>query len=98
MAVILALLLDWFFREPPARLHPVVWMGTYLKTVGSNLTANPPIKAFLLGGFYWLLGCGAVVGVYAGLEALITRAGEWGWGHPGCSPAQTPFCLSNASG
>ncbi len=74
MAVILALLLDWFFREPPARLHPVVWMGTYLKTVGSGLTANPPTKAFLLGGFYWLLGCGAVVGVYAGLEALITRA------------------------
>lgn len=76
MAVILALLLDWFFREPPARLHPVVWMGTYLKTVGSNLTAHPPIKAFLLGSFYWLLGCGAVVGVYAGLEALIARAGE----------------------
>lgn len=76
MAVILALLLDWFFREPPARLHPVVWMGTYLKTVGSSLTTNPPTKAFLLGGFYWLLGCGAVVGVYAGLEALISRAGD----------------------
>lgn len=76
MAVILALLLDWFFREPPAWLHPVVWMGAYLKRAGSSLTANYPTKAFLLGGFYWLLGCGAVVGVYAGLEALISKASD----------------------
>lgn len=76
MAVILALLLDWFFREPPAWLHPVVWMGAYLKRAGSGLTANYPTKAFLLGGFYWLLGCGAVVGVYTGLEALISRASD----------------------
>lgn len=27
LAVTIALLLDWFFMEPPTRVHPVVWFG-----------------------------------------------------------------------
>jgi len=74
MAVLLALIVDWFFREPPAPLHPVVWMGAYLKRVGRGLTSRPPRIAYLLGAGYWLLGAALVMGAYAtlawGLEQL----------------------------
>ncbi len=68
MAVILALLLDWFFREPPARLHPVVWMGAYLNQVGKRLTSRPARSAFLLGAGYWLIGAFVVLVFYGFLE------------------------------
>ncbi len=75
MAVLLALILDWVFREPPARLHPVVWMGSVLGYLGRHLTAHPPRMALLLGSAYWLLGVGLVVGASVILERLIRQPG-----------------------
>ncbi len=76
MAVLLALVLDWVFGEPPARLHPVVWMGRLLGYLGRCLTAHPPRMALLLGSIYWLLGAGLVAGVYAILGSLIQQSGK----------------------
>jgi len=37
LALLLALLIDRLFGEPPVRLHPVVWMGNYLGWAGKRL-------------------------------------------------------------
>ncbi|MDR3370301.1 adenosylcobinamide-phosphate synthase CbiB [Rhodoferax sp.] len=37
LALLLALLIDRWFGEPPVRLHPVVWMGNYLGWAGARL-------------------------------------------------------------
>lgn len=37
VALILALLIDHFWGEPPVRLHPVVWMGNYLAWAGRQI-------------------------------------------------------------
>ncbi|APW46106.1 adenosylcobinamide-phosphate synthase CbiB [Rhodoferax antarcticus] len=36
-ALVLALLVDHFWGEPPVRLHPVVWMGNYLGWAGRQV-------------------------------------------------------------
>ena len=36
-ALLLALLIDRYFGEPPVRLHPVVWMGNYLGWAGRRV-------------------------------------------------------------
>jgi len=43
-ALCLALLIDRWLGEPPARWHPVVWMGRYLGWAGSRIApaANAP--------------------------------------------------------
>ena len=56
MTILLALLIDLLFGEPPARLHPVVWMGSYLGWVGRRLPALTPRPAFLAGAAGWLGG------------------------------------------
>ncbi|OQW90048.1 MAG: cobalamin biosynthesis protein CobD [Rhodoferax ferrireducens] len=37
LALLLALLIDRLWGEPPVRLHPVVWMGNYLGWAGGRL-------------------------------------------------------------
>ncbi len=68
-ALLLALAVDWRFGEPPAWLHPVVWIGGYLGRVGQYIA--PPANAkpqkwrpFVLGALFWCAGA-AVVAVYA---------------------------------
>lgn len=76
-ALILALLVDHLWGEPPVRVHPVVWMGNYLAWAGRRLqkvasqVAHGPAsaadyKAFWLGALYW---CGGA--------ALFTVAAWW---------------------
>ena len=53
----LALLLDWFFGEPPAIFHPVVWMGKALQRAGDWLAPTSPVaqdwKCFWLAALVW---------------------------------------------
>jgi adenosylcobinamide-phosphate synthase len=63
MVILLALVLDWRLGEPPAALHPVVWMGRYLG-LGRGLTRRPSKLAFVGGIAYWCLGALLFVGVY----------------------------------
>jgi adenosylcobinamide-phosphate synthase len=70
VSVILALLIDRWWGEPPAPIHPVVWMGYYLKRIGRELPNHTPGMAFFFGTLGWLVGAGLVAAVYglAGLE------------------------------
>jgi adenosylcobinamide-phosphate synthase len=75
--IILSLFIDRWWGEPPARLHPVVWMGQYLKWVGRGLPDRAPWAAFLLGAVLWMIGA-AVIGVlYGYADLLIGRELPW---------------------
>ena len=69
MSIILALLIDRWWGEPPAPIHPVVWMGYYLKRIGRDLPNHTPGIAFFFGALGWLVGAGVVAALY-GLAAL----------------------------
>jgi adenosylcobinamide-phosphate synthase len=77
MIVLLALLIDRFFGEPPARLHPVVWMGRYLSRAGRGLTTLPPAKGFVAGAAAWLGGALAVTALAALLAAALQSCPRW---------------------
>src|SRR5260370_5755009 len=64
VSIILALLIDRWCGEPPARIHPVVWMGCYLKHAGRSLPNRGPRMALILGTAYWLAGAALVAAVY----------------------------------
>jgi adenosylcobinamide-phosphate synthase len=76
VSIILALLIDRWWGEPPAPIHPVVWMGYYLKRIGRDLPNHTPAMALFCGTLGWLVGAGLVAAVYglAGLElAMLPR-------------------------
>jgi adenosylcobinamide-phosphate synthase len=75
--MVLALLIDRFCGEPPARVHPVVWMGTYLERAGRGLPERGPAWAFILGAAFWLAGAALVAAVYAAAAFLFARLPAW---------------------
>ena len=77
MSIILALLIDRWCGEPPARLHPVVWMGHYLKHAGRSLPNHGPRMAFFLGAAYWLAGALLVAAVYGFAGAGSAKLPPW---------------------
>jgi adenosylcobinamide-phosphate synthase len=65
-AMLVALLVDYCFGEPPARWHPVVWMGNYLARAGQlfapeidKLSRNP-LREFTAGALAWCVGVAVV--------------------------------------
>ncbi len=79
----LALAIDRSLGEPPARWHPVVWMGHYLTWAGARCApradAPPPrhARAFWRGALAWCVGA-AIVGVVAWqLQAWLLRLPDW---------------------
>lgn len=72
MSLLLALLLDALFGEPPAPLHPVVLMGRYLAW------AWPRVRGFWEGAFYWVLGA-FLFTLPALLLDLLLRPMAWGF-------------------
>lgn len=77
MSIILALLIDRCWGEPPARLHPVVWMGHYLKRAGKGLPDRGPKMAFFLGTAYWLAGAVLVAAAYGYAGFVLARLPVW---------------------
>ncbi|EYB69009.1 cobalamin biosynthesis protein CobD [Deinococcus phoenicis] len=65
-ALLLALVLD-SLGEPPARWHPVVWMGHFLKGARGRWRGTTPAAQLREGAAGWALGAGLVAG--AGLLA-----------------------------
>lgn len=70
-ALWLALLVDRWLGEPPARWHPVVWMGAYLGWIGRHIAPQrtqagrgPDITRFVLGTLAWSVGA-TVIAVLA---------------------------------
>lgn len=57
VALLLALAVDVCWGEPPARVHPVVWMGTLLRRCGEWLAPLSPrgrdYKTFWLAALVW---------------------------------------------
>ena len=77
LALVLALLIDRLFGEPPVRLHPVVWMGNYLAWAGKRVQAvtQPAglddFKAFWVSALYWCVGAALITGVTWALQSVI---------------------------
>ena len=70
LVLLLALWIDRRFGEPPVAIHPVVWIGHYLKACGHVTVRCLPVPAFLLGALAWMVGAVAVgAGAWA-LQAL----------------------------
>ena len=73
LTLLLALWVDRRWGEPPVAVHPVVWMGNYLKICGRVTVRCPPALAFALGALAWALGAAAVGALAWGLQALAFR-------------------------
>lgn len=71
LALGLALWIDRFMGEPPSPIHPVVWMGHYLKACGSVTVRCAPAMAFLLGTLAWCVGALLVGAAAWGVQALV---------------------------
>jgi adenosylcobinamide-phosphate synthase len=82
-ALWLALAIDGWAGEPPARWHPVVWMGHYLAWIGGRIApaAGRPVRRFagLAGGAVaWSAGAGVVLGASCAVVADAGRLPAWG--------------------
>ena len=60
-ALLLALALD-VLGEPPTRLHPVIYMGHYLKWARKNWRGQTPGQQLAEGAAGWALGAGLAAG------------------------------------
>ena len=73
MSALLTLLVDATLGEPPARAHPVVWMGHYLRLARKRWRARTPAGQLVEGGAWWLLGLALSYAFGRGLDALLSR-------------------------
>ena len=77
-ALWLALAIDALFGEPPARWHPVVWMGRYLGWAGRHVApmAGAPAqrsKPFFIAALAWWIGAAVVLVAALAVSALMAR-------------------------
>ncbi|WP_445289682.1 CobD/CbiB family cobalamin biosynthesis protein, partial [Variovorax atrisoli] len=74
-ALWIALAVDRWLGEPPAALHPVVWMGRYLG-MGSRIAPRMhqakavDLPMFFCGALVWCVGAMCVWGIATGLQTL----------------------------
>lgn len=75
-AMLLALMVDYYFGEPPVRFHPVVWMGKYLDWAGNLLPRGNCAREFAAGALAWSVGA---VGVFivVGVIAFLVSKAHW---------------------
>jgi adenosylcobinamide-phosphate synthase len=79
-ALWIALAVDLWLGEPPARWHPVVWIGRYLGWAGARIA--PPFgaasgkagRAFVLGAIAWCAGALVVLAIAVALQAALQQA------------------------
>ena len=62
--IILAVVLDLAFGDPPNRYHPVAWMGSALLVARRRLPTRGRLLPFLCGAL--LMGAGLVVALAIG--------------------------------
>lgn len=88
-ALLLALAIDLVLGEPPARWHPVVWMGRYLNWAGRHCAPVVPqplpaigeheqldLRAFLRGALAWWMGATVCVALASGITWLAAQRHE----------------------
>ena len=76
-AMMAALLIDAAWGEPPAALHPVVWMGKFLSRWGRGLPDRGPKGAFAGGVVGWVLGAAVFSVVAWEVGWVATRVMAW---------------------
>ena len=85
MVPALALAIDRSLGEPPARWHPVVWMGRYLAWAGRWIapaadtprSASGDARAFVRGVLAWCAGAVVLVALAWGVQAGVLRLPDW---------------------
>lgn len=78
LAVLAAAAVDRWLGEPPARWHPVVWIGRALGALGAPWPGAAPRVAFLRGMACWLALAALAVVLAAVLERAILLAAPAG--------------------
>ncbi|MDM0103847.1 adenosylcobinamide-phosphate synthase CbiB [Variovorax sp. J22R24] len=82
-ALWLALTIDHWLGEPPARWHPVVWIGRYLGWTGRHIAppavagATRDLSRFAAGSVAWCAGAFLVLVVAWGLTAAAQGLPMW---------------------
>lgn len=76
LAMLVALLVDRLFGEPPVWAHPVVGMGAYLQRGSQWLQSLGPAAGFTAGALRWWLGALLVVAATVMLETGLIRGVE----------------------
>lgn len=82
-ALLVAFGLDRWLGEPPARWHPVVWIGRYLGWAGRRIAplaggALPPAaRSFALGALAWLAGAALVLLAAVAVQQSLQRVPPW---------------------
>lgn len=81
-ALWLALAIDRWLGEPPARWHPVVWIGRYLGWIGRCIAspAGAPVRklaGFAGGAIAWCVGAAVVVAAACAVAAAASRVPIW---------------------
>lgn len=90
LALLLAFWADRRWGEPPARFHPVVWIGRYLQWAGSWTVRFKPAPAFALGALAWCAGA-VLCGLLAWrLQSLVCAQLAWWAGPPSAGMAWLP--------
>ena len=84
LAMAVALLVDVVWGEPPARWHPVVWIGHFLTWAGrwtapasGHVGPDPDVWAFVRGALAWLAGAMACSGLAWAWLALLAPLPGW---------------------
>jgi adenosylcobinamide-phosphate synthase len=79
-----ALLVDWTMGEPPAAFHPVVWMGTIVRTAERRLGRRGPAVELLAGAVLALAvpcafaaAAGCLLHAFGRSPVLTLLAGVW---------------------
>ena len=82
LAVLVALAVDRVWGEPPARWHPVVWMGQALgacgRWVAPTASTGRDLKGFWLAALFWC----ALAAIVLIVSALLQAAVLYVWGAP----------------
>ncbi|MDC7125365.1 MAG: cobalamin biosynthesis protein [Spirochaetales bacterium] len=68
MIIVLALIMDLVFGDPPNKLHTVVWMGSYIKKLWGKRPKTGASKLFFYGIFISLSGM-----IIFSIPLLLTR-------------------------
>jgi adenosylcobinamide-phosphate synthase len=92
--LVLALVLDWVLGEPPARMHPVVWMGKVLDWLEARAPRHSEGARLVYGmGVALLVPLG-----WAGLGRVVEMVAPWPLQALALKPAFAGRALLEASG
>ncbi len=83
LALLLALAIDRLWGEPPARWHPVVWMGRFLEAMTRHVAPGEgrPLgatTAFVRGALAWWVGALIAAGLALAVSVAI-HGWDWWW-------------------